>query len=270
MQPGEIIAVGKRPIVSMPWVIVGIDQSDAVGSADEAILWCLAVLSAKRICFTPFNPVYCPSATVSVDCSFLGRVTLDEIDGKIGCVSGDELSFLIQELHSFHDHRQSINVVSLLMYVQNSVLPLLITEFSANDHRSPARKMAIDRVEQMNELFVFFVGIAELNPRLALQELAQRDLPVAPAKSDIRKLRKFYSHRSSSFVVSQLAEELILYCQCQWIREETRAQAEVARMRLIELFELTREISSSLSTMLLRLPSKIRDEICFYESGRVQ
>jgi len=176
----------------------------------------------------------------------------------------------MQELHAFHTYRQSINIVSLLMYVQHSVLPLLITEFSASDLHSTARKTAIDRVQQMDEIFAFFVGIAELNPRRALQELAQRDLPLHPAKSDFTKLRKFYSTRDSSFVASQLAEELILYCQCKWIREEARAQAEVAGLRLIELFELTREPTSARSTMLLRLPAPICEAICFYEGDRAK
>jgi hypothetical protein len=266
VQLGEIIAVGKRPIVSMPYVVVGVETPNIPSESNESLLWCLAVLSADRCLYTPYNPVYCPSAAVSVDCSYLQKVTLDEVDHTIGRIDEAEVEHLMQELHAFHDHRQSINMVSLLMYVQSSVLPFLDAEFNAYDQRSPALKKAIDRIKQMDEIFRFFVGVAEINPRRALQELDERDLPIPPPKSHyFETLRKFYSGRNCSFVASQLAEELILYCRSKWIRSDKQAEAELAKQRLTELFELTRESHSELSTMLYRLPTPIRKEICFFE-----
>jgi hypothetical protein len=264
----EIIAVGKRPIVSMPYLIVAVESSHTGSASDGPLLWCLAVMSTERFHFKPYNPVYCPSAAKSVDCSYVQPVTLVEVDKTIGRIDDCEVEHLVQELRAFHDHRQSINIVSLLMFIRSTVLPLLTAEFSTQDYQSSALKLANDRIEQMNEIFDFFVGVVELNPRRALQELDQRNLPLPPAKSNLKHLRNIYSGRTSSFVASQLAEELILYCRSKWLRGEKQAEVELATLRLIELFELTRESHSELSTMLLRLPAPIRKEICFFESDR--
>lgn len=155
--------------------------------------------------------------------------------------------------------RDGQNPVSHLIQIQTATLPWLLDQLAGAED-SKAVQAAICRLEQMNELFEFFVSIVEINPRCAAHLLDLRKMPQPADRKDQRSLRCFYKVKSAALTLTNLLEELSLYCQSNWIRSNHPRRAHVRRINELWNYFLP---STRMETMLYRLPRVLRDEVAF-------
>ena len=165
----------------------------------------------------PRDLVVCPSLRAEVDRAFFLYVGSNEMTVTNELVTQQEFQRVEKLTCEFLERIKTMPTINHLMHVRHTLLPFVLNEFAVDQASSKGRQAAINRLNQMLELFDFFVAISELEPANAWELLNERVLPQRPPgeRYDPGKFRHCYGSGFALPILAQLTEELALYCRCK-------------------------------------------------------